>query len=149
MPLCPRPCFLLTLTAASCRTWQEFQCHEPAKMPSARFGNRAGSSLCLGDHTGSFFSRSLQVPSWRLKCHISLDQTLLMKEEWCLSSPAPRFEPWPGPPARSQRGAAILAPFPLPAGQRWPPARPGEEAAGAADAPSVSRPRPRSRSRQL
>lgn len=87
MPLCPKLCFPLKLTAASCRNWQEFQCQEPDKMPLVRFGNRAGSSLCLGDHTGNFFSRSFQLLPWRLKCKISLDQTLLVKEERCLIFP--------------------------------------------------------------
>lgn len=51
----PMPCLPSKLTAASCATWQQFQCQEPARMPLAEFGNRAGNSLFLGDHTASFF----------------------------------------------------------------------------------------------
>lgn len=40
VPLCAMPCFPLKLTAASRRNWQEFQCQEPAKMLTARFGNK-------------------------------------------------------------------------------------------------------------
>lgn len=92
MPLCPKPSF----PKAHCSFLQEL-----AKMPLAKFGNRAGSS-CASVITLGAFCRSLQLLSWRWKGKISLDQTLMEKEERCLSfplrsglSPAPALPHFP------------------------------------------------------